>query len=314
MNPKIVFAGTPEWAAQQLEALVHAGFQIVAVLTRADQPYGRGRKTLPNPVKKVAVFHQIPIYQPTTLKNFDEIKLFFDTYKPDVVVDIAYGAIVPSRVLSIPRYGFINVHPSLLPRFRGPAPIQHSLLAGDRETGISIMQLSEGIDTGPIYLQKSIPIHHTDTTETLSNRLAPMASELLIHALHHLDNLTPKKQSEAGACYAVKIKKEMAEIDWKKSATILDREIRAYNPWPISYSTLGGEIVRIYQAFPSEELHTAEPGEIIRMSHHGLTVATGKGLLQIQSMQFPGGKVLPISDLLNGKRSFFNIHQRFQHG
>ena len=311
MALKIIFAGTPEFAAKHLEALVQAKLNIIAVLTQTDKPAGRGKNILAPPVKVLANCLQLPVYQWQTLKNSQEIISLFTSLKPDVVVDVAYGLIIPKPLLSLPRYGFVNVHPSLLPRWRGPAPIQYALLSGDRETGISIMRLNEGVDTGPIYLQRKCLIQNIDTAFDLAERLIKLGCSSLIEVLNKLDELAAQPQAETGACYATKITKEMACIDWNKSAVVLDREIRAYNPWPISYTKIGNEVVRIYRAKPWMERNAHAPGEIVRMTDKEFFVATGEGLLQIQIMQFPGGKTLPVSAILNGKRHFFETHKRF---
>lgn len=311
---RILFAGTPTFAATHLEVLLRAQMNVVAVLTQPDKPSGRGRMLAPSPVKELARKAQLPVLQLASLKNTDEIKSLFETFSPDVVVDVAYGCIIPAALLSFPHYGFINVHPSLLPRWRGAAPIQHALLAGDPETGISIMQLDSGIDTGPVYFQKTCSIGNSDTALTLSHRLAKLGSESLLHVLKHLETFAPSAQMEEGACYAEKIDKIQGAIDWGKSAIVLDREIRAFNPWPVSFATIGGEVVRIHQAHPISAQPSHEPGTIVQLSDHSVDVATGDGLLQIQQMQFSGGKVLPISAILNGRKHFFELNKRFMNG
>lgn len=311
-NPlKIIFAGTPLFAARHLQALIEARFNIVAVLTQPDKPAGRGRQLTPSPVKILADQQAIPVFQPISLKKQNNIQALLQEKNVDIVIDVAYGLIIPEGLLNIPRYGFMNVHPSLLPRFRGPAPIQHAILSGDTETGVSIMQLDAGIDTGPLYLQKRCKIEPTDTTEILSQRLALLGSSALIEALRSIGLKQPYPQSPEGVSYAHKIEKDTAKIDWTKSAVLLDREIRAFIPWPVSYTQIGGEILRVYQARPLSEKCLANAGEIVRITQETIVVATGDGLLEIRAVQFPGGKVLPVSAVLNGRKTFFEMNRKF---
>jgi len=226
---KIIFAGTPEFAALHLEALLGADFNICAVITQEDKPAGRGRKLTSSPVKKVAEKHNISIYQPKTLKD-QEIQEIINKLNPDIIVDVACGLLVPKIILDMPKYGCINVHPSLLPRWRGATPIQRAILNGDKETGISIMQMDEGYDTGPVLLQKKCLIEESDTTKTLHDRLVKLGIKTLIEAIEKLltSSLHAVKQDESGSCYAKKFEKTEAVIDWEKSAIELDRQVRAF--------------------------------------------------------------------------------------
>lgn len=308
---KIIFAGSPDFAAKHLSALIEAQVKIAAVLTQPDKPTGRGKKITATPVKEIALKHELPFYQPTSLKT-EEALIWFKRMAPDVVIDVAYGLIIPSSILALPLFGFLNVHPSLLPRWRGAAPIQRAILAGDTETGVSIMRLNEGIDTGPIFLQAHCPIEQKDTTASLSDRLAKLGCKALLEVLSNLATLNPVAQAEIGACYAPKIDKTMARLNWQESAELLDRKIRAFNPWPIAYSVLGDEVVRIWEAEPREEKTTAVAGTILRCDQNGIDVATGKGILRLLKLQFAGGKLLPVSNILNGKKMFFAAHPRFE--
>ncbi|OGT07096.1 MAG: methionyl-tRNA formyltransferase [Gammaproteobacteria bacterium GWF2_41_13] len=308
---KIIFAGSPDFAAKHLSALIEAQVKIAAVLTQPDKPTGRGKKVAATPVKEVALRHGISLYQPSSLKT-EETLNWFRSMAPDVVIDVAYGLIIPKTILAMPHFGFLNVHPSLLPRWRGAAPIQQAILAGDTETGVSIMRLDEGIDTGPVFLQRRCLIDRKDTTASLSERLIKIGCEALLKVLANLATLNPVTQTEAGACYAPKIDKTMARLNWQESAEILDRKIRAFNPWPVAHSVLGNEVIRIWEAEPREEKTTAAEGTILNCDQNGIEVVTGKGLLRLLKLQFAGGKILSIADILNSKKKFFITHSRFE--
>lgn len=307
---KIIFAGTPEFAAKFLQALLDAKYNICAVITQPDKPAGRGRKLQINPVKQLSLTHKIPIYQPKTLRDAIIQQNIKDLHA-DVIIDVACGLFIPKEILDSPKYDCINIHPSLLPRWRGASPIQHAILAGDKKTGVSIMQMDEGLDTGPVFLQKEYLIKNTDTTADLLDKLAPIGIEALLEVLDKVEKITPIKQNDNEACYAKKIDKEDAHIDWNKSTFELDREIRAFNPWPISYTQIGDQIVRIWQASPLAETCNKKPGEIIKLDKKGIDVATGDGILRITKMQFPGKKALTITEILNSKLDFFEEHKRF---
>jgi len=308
----IIFAGTPEFAAKHLQALLHAKYNISAVITQPDKPAGRGQKVQINPVKKLSLTHKTSVYQPKTLRDTKIQKIIKDL-KPDVLVDVACGLLIPKEILTLPQYGCINVHPSLLPKWRGASPIQRAILAGDEVTGVSIMLMDEGLDTGPVFLQKEYLIKPNDTSATLLEDLAVLSIEALLEVLNKLTTaeITPIKQDEAKACYAKKIAKEDAKINWHKSAIKLDREVRAFNPWPISHAQIDDKIIRIWQASPVSETTDKSPGEIIRLGQHGIDVATGDGILRILQMQFPGKKILSASEILKSKLKFFTQHKKF---
>jgi len=303
---KIIFAGTPELAVHHLKVLIEAGYIIDAVLTRPDKPAGRGRRLQTSPVKQLATEHHIPVHQPKTLRD-EQAQSLIKTLAPDLMIVVAYGLILPKAVLDIPRLGCINVHASLLPRWRGASPIHQAILAGDKESGITIMQMDEGMDTGPMLLQASCPIEEMDTAEDLHDRLAQLGPKTLIQALKLLQSnqLKPIKQKDDEATYTRKIKKEDAKIDWQQSAIELSRAIRAYNSWPIAYTMLDGQMVRIWQAIPLETNVEEKPGVIVQLDKDGIDVATGKGVLRIQRLQFPGGKPLPVAAILNSKKEWF---------
>ena len=310
---KIIFAGTPEFAVDYLSALLESPHEICAVLTQPDKPAGRGQHLTKSSVKKLALAHNLPIHQPTTLKD-ETIQNTLNALNADVFIDVAYGLLVPPIILNMFRFGCINVHPSLLPRFRGASPIQSAILEGDQETGITIMQMDEGLDTGSILLQEKYPISENETASDLQKRLSKLGIKILIQALDQLERgkIHPKKQEEDQASYSKKIQKSDAKIDWEKTAVQIHREIRAFNPCPISYTEIDDQIIRIWQATPLDHDANEKPGKIINLSSEGLDVATGDGILRIQRMQFPGGKPLDIAAILNSKKDFFIKHNYFR--
>ncbi|ASQ44963.1 methionyl-tRNA formyltransferase [Legionella clemsonensis] len=304
----IVFAGTPEFTLPCLDALFKSSHQLMAVYTQPDRPAGRGRKLQPSAVKNWALLHQIPIYQPENFRSDEEVTTLADL-KPDVMVVIAYGLILPRKVLSIPKFGCINVHASLLPRWRGASPIQHALLHGDTETGVTIMQMDAGMDTGDKLAQASCPIFPEDTAETLHNRLAQLAVEPLLSTLKALEQgeAKPEAQNHAEATYASKINKEDAVINWHKEANEIHNQIRAYNPWPVAYTRAGEEVVRIHRAHVVEYDGEAVPGTILKLDKQGMLVATGKDAIRVECIQFPGAKMMKIVDWLNAHRSQLHV-------
>ncbi|SDX88052.1 methionyl-tRNA formyltransferase [Nitrosomonas sp. Nm33] len=297
---RIIFAGTPAFAARALISLLSAEYQIVLVLTQPDRPAGRGMKTQISDVKKVAQAYDIPLLQPLTLKS-KAIHTQLKAFDADVMIVAAYGLILPEEVLKIPRYGCLNIHASLLPRWRGAAPIQRAILAGDQETGITIMQMDEGLDTGDMLLQRHIPIDSEDTAQTLHDKLADLGAQSIVEALGlmQLDKLTVIPQDEIQACYASKIQKKEAEIDWRVDADQIDRSIRAFNPYPGAYTYLQGNLLKIWQA-KAVKNNSGKAGEIITTGSEGVVVACGKGALILEVVQKPGGKKMPIAEFLAG--------------
>ncbi|MGZ5817161.1 MAG: methionyl-tRNA formyltransferase [Burkholderiaceae bacterium] len=306
---KIIFAGTPEFAAVALKALHGAGFDIPLVLTQPDRPAGRGLQLHASAVKQFATAHNIPVAQPISLrldgKYPDVAREAHDLLRAtphDVMVVAAYGLILPRSVLSIPKFGCINIHASLLPRWRGAAPIHRAIEAGDTETGVTIMQMEEGLDTGPMLAAKSIPILPDDTTGSLHDKLADLGGVMIVDALNKLQNnsLTAMPQSEAGANYAAKITKEEAALDFTQPAEKLARKIRAFNPFPGASAQFNGVSIKLWyaQALPES---AAKPGQILTANaHDGVIVACGTGALRLTELQKPGGKRLPAAEFLKG--------------
>jgi len=294
---KIIFAGTPQFAASALAALLKE-HQIVAVLTQPNRPSGRGMQLTASPVKQLAVQHGLPVLQPASLKNA-EAQREIAVLEAEVMVVAAYGLILPKAVLQLPRYGCLNIHASLLPRWRGAAPIPRAILAGDSETGITIMQMDEGLDTGDMLLRRACPIEADDTAATLHDRLAGIGADSLLEALHLLRDgrLTPVRQDDAAATYAAKLLKSEAQIDWQQEARQIERAVRAFNPFPVCHASLNGVAIKIWQAALQENAQ-GEAGEVLAADKHGITVACGKDALRLDVLQRPGGKVQPAAQFL----------------
>ncbi len=301
---RIVFAGTPEFAAQHLRALLEAGRQVVAVYTQPDRPAGRGQKLMPSPVKQLAMTHNIPVYQPQTLRD-PAAQAELAALQPDLMVVVAYGLILPQAVLDTPRLGCINSHASLLPRWRGAAPIQRAVEAGDAESGVTVMQMEAGLDTGPMLLKVTTPISAEDTGGTLHDRLAELGARAIVEAVDGLEagTLKGEAQDDALACYAHKLSKDEARLDWSRPAVELERQIRALHPWPICHSGLSGEAVKVHAAQLADG--SGAPGTILDAGKDGLRVACGQGALLLTRLQLPGGKPLAFSDLYNSRREQF---------
>jgi methionyl-tRNA formyltransferase len=293
---RLIFAGTPEFAAQALQAIVAAGHDVTLVLTQPDRPAGRGMTLQPSAVKKVALEHGIEVFQPLTLRDA-EAQAKLAAVGAEVMVVAAYGLILPQVVLDMPRFGCINIHGSLLPRWRGAAPIQRALLAGDAETGVCIMQMEAGLDTGPVLLRGAFPIDASDTTATLHDRLAALGAGLVVEALGKLP-LPAEPQPAEGVTYAHKIEKAEALIDWSKTATELDRHIRAFNPFPGAQALFAGQTVKLWQAMPVDG--AGEAGAILALDRHRIVIACGQGALSVSELQKAGGKRLPVQQFLAG--------------
>ena len=302
---RIIFAGTPDFAARHLDALLSSGHQIVGVFTQPDRPAGRGKKLMPGPVKVLAETHGLPVFQPASLRPEENQQLVADL-NADVMVVVAYGLILPKAVLNMPRLGCVNVHGSLLPRWRGAAPIQRALWAGDAETGVTIMKMDVGLDTGDMLYKLACPITAEDTSATLYDKLADLGPQGLIETLQQLaDNTaTPEVQDEAQVTYAEKLSKEEARIDWSLSAAQLERCIRAFNPWPMSWLMIDEQPVKVWKASVINGNTSAEPGTIIDASKNGIQVATGEGILNLESLQPAGKKAMSAQDLLNSRREW----------
>ncbi len=310
---KIIFAGTPEFASESLNALLAASHNIIAVYTQPDRPKGRGRSLHFSAVKTLAIKHHLPLYQPLSLKDPNE-QTILHNLMPDLLVVAAYGLIVPPSILKISRYGCINIHASLLPRWRGAAPIQHAILAGDHITGITIMQMDEGLDTGDLLLKYPCPISKAETSQSLQNKLTLLGAKAIIETLEQLKagTLKPEKQNPNEATLAPKIFKADAKINWQNSALNLDRQIRAFTPSPVAFSQIQDHTIRIWSAKPLvASMVNATPGTIIKTDQESIQVATKHGILKLLTIQLPGGKPLPIRDILNAKRPLFQAGNRF---
>ena len=304
-NLRIAFAGTPEFSLAALDAIAAAPHQLAGVWTQPDRPAGRGRRLNASPVKKRALELGVSVYQPVDFKT-DAAKQALRDVRPDVMVVVAYGLILPASVLTIPRYGCLNIHASLLPRWRGAAPIQRALLAGDAETGVAIMQMDKGLDTGDVLLESRTPISVEDTAQTLHDRLAMLGATALMQVLDRLPEVRPEKQDAVGITYAEKLSKEEARLDWSKSAVELARAVRGYNPWPVAYTEYAGQPLRIWRAVPTASAARGQPGTVLAAGRDGIDVATGDGLLRILELQAAGGRVQSAGDFANG-RDFKNV-------
>ena len=309
---RIIFAGTPDFAARHLQALLDSDHQVIAVYTQPDRPAGRGQQLQASPVKQLALTHNIPVFQPKSLKKLPAQQQLA-ALDADLMVVVAYGLILPQVVLDTPKLGCINVHGSILPRWRGAAPIQRALWAGDSETGVTIMQMDAGLDTGAMLSIATMPIEATDTSATLYEKLAVVGPEALIAALQDLPALQAKAQpqQDSAANYAEKLSKEEAQLDFHKTAAALEREIRAFNPWPVSYLQLAAQQLKIWQA--RVETGSAQPGQVVRVDKKGIAIGTANGLLVIEQLQPPGKKAMAVVDFLNGRADWFQPGQQLQH-
>ncbi len=305
---RVVFAGTPEFAASALRALLNSAHEIVAVYTQPDRPAGRGQQLRASPVKQLALEHALPVEQPRTLRDVDA-QARLAHYQADVMVVVAYGLILPQAVLDLPRYGCLNIHGSLLPRWRGAAPIQRAIDAGDAESGVTIMQMEAGLDTGPMLHILRTPITTQDTSQTLHDRLAALGAQALLETLADLPNKLAQAvvQDDAYTTYAEKLHKDEAWLDWSQPAAMLDRRIRAFNPWPMAYARLGDQDLRVWRAEAIDAPaghYTPEhyaPGQTVRVERDGIDVATGDGILRIRQLQPPGKKAMAVADFLNAR-------------
>ncbi|WP_369789546.1 methionyl-tRNA formyltransferase [Rouxiella sp. WC2420] len=304
---RIIFAGTPDFAARHLDALLTSEHQIVGVFTQPDRPAGRGNKLTPSPVKTLALQHDIPVFQPKSLRPEENQHLVADL-QADVMVVVAYGLILPKAVLAMPELGCINVHGSLLPRWRGAAPIQRSLWAGDAETGVTIMQMDVGLDTGDMLHKIHCPIEAEDTSATLYAKLAELGPVGMLETLQQLEQGTasPEVQDESLVTYAEKLSKEEARLDWSLSAGQLERCIRAFNPWPVSYFVIDDQPVKVWQAQVIDaDKSGLAPGTILAADKKGIQIATAQGVLNITQLQPAGKKPMSAQDLLNSRSEWF---------
>ena len=303
---KLIFAGTPDFAARHLAALLSSGHEVVAVYTPPDKPAGRGQTLTASPVKELALAHDLPVYQPASLRN-EAAQTELAALGADLMVVVAYGLILPKAVLDTPRLGCINVHGSLLPRWRGAAPIQRSIWAGDAETGVTIMQMDVGLDTGAMIRKVTCPIASDETSASLYDKLAGLGPQALVDTLDAMaaGDTAAEPQDDALANYAEKLSKEEARIDWSMDAVAIERCIRAFNPWPISWFDVAGQTVKVWQAEVVAQDHGQAAGTLLKADKQGIEVATGQGVLRLLTLQPPGKKAMSVSDLLNSRRDWF---------
>lgn len=305
---RIVFAGTPEFAAAHLQALLDSRHEVVAVYTQPDRPAGRGQKLVASPVKQLAQQHDIPVLQPVNLRHA-EAQQELAAFNADLMVVVAYGLILPQVILDTPRLGCINSHASLLPRWRGAAPIQRAIEAGDAETGVTVMQMEAGLDTGPMLLKTITPIAATDTGGSLHDRLAEMGPPAVLESVEQLLSGTaqPEIQDDNLANYAHKLSKDCALIDWSRPAIEIERAIRAFNPWPISHSLLQGQSLKVHAAQRADG--KGQAGEILHADRNGLRIACGEGALLLTRLQLPNARAMEFADLFNGRAELFAAGQ-----
>jgi methionyl-tRNA formyltransferase len=300
---RLVFAGTPEFAVPCLDAALASGHEVVAVYTQPDRPAGRGRALTMSPVKQRALAANVAVEQPENFKSLVSRERLA-AYRPDLMIVVAYGLILSQKVLDLPQHGCWNVHASLLPRWRGAAPIQRAIAAGDAETGVCLMRMEKGLDTGPVHLRRAVPITLDETGGSLHDKLATLGAELVAEGLRQLaagSLPTPEAQSELGIEYAHKLDKREAVLDLERPATELERQVRAFSPWPVAELTLGGERLRVHAAQALPATSHRIPGEIVHADRDGIDVATGDGVLRLLRVQREGGRAVSAQDYLNAR-------------
>ena len=308
---RVVFAGTPDFAAMSLQAILESQHQVIQVLTQPDRPQGRGKKVVFSDTKQLALDNNIPVWQPQSLRNPEAVEQL-KALQPDVLVVVAYGLIIPPEVLAVPKYGCLNVHGSLLPRWRGAAPIHRAIQAGDEETGATIMLMDEGLDTGPMLYKVSTPITEEDTGGSLYQRVAEQGAEALVKVLDNLEHYIAHQetQEDSQATYAHKLTKAEGALDWQKSAQELARQVRAFNPWPVAWAQLATQTLRVWEATIGAGQGT--PSEILSVSDKGIEVACAQGSLFITELQMPGKKRLTAQEVLNGHGDLLTVGSQFE--
>ena len=297
---KIIYAGTPEFAVPALESLLHSEHQVIAVYTQPDRPAGRGRKLQQSPVKQCALAADLPVLQPRDFSAEEDL-LQLQQLEADLMIVAAYGLLLPSAVLDAPRYGCINIHASLLPRWRGASPIQQAILAGDEISGVSLMKMDRGLDTGDVIQQRSLVIDPAWSSADLHDALAPLGAQLMLESLDNIESAMQLSQSqdESHVTYAPRLSKQQAQVDWSKPASVLLREIHAYNPWPVSFTFLEGDSIRLWNARSCVGVVGAQPGQVIKHDRDGIDVSCGDGVLQITELQFAGRNRCSAAQALN---------------
>ena len=299
---KLIFAGTPEFAVPCLQALIDSQHDVIAVYTQPDRPAGRGRQLTASPVKKLAEQNDIAVEQPQSLRQ-EAAQKTLAAYQADAIIVVAYGLILPQEILATPKLGCINVHASLLPELRGAAPIQRAILAGYQETGVTIMQMDAGLDTGDMLLKVTCNISSQETGQSLHDKLAGLGAEALLTVL--ANPFQPEPQNHEQSSYATKLSKQEGLIDWQQPAIDIDRKIRAFNPWPVAYTQLHQDTLRLWQAEVIEQATDKMPGTILQANQSGIDVATGEGVIRLLKLQMSGGKILPVADILNAHHHLF---------
>lgn len=298
---RIVFMGTPDFSVPALEALVKGGHQVIAAVTQPDKPKGRGKAVLMTPVKEKALEMGIPVYQPVKVREPEFVKTLADL-APDVIVVVAFGQILPKSILEIPRYGCVNIHASLLPKYRGAAPIQWAVIDGEKETGVTTMFMNEGLDTGDMLEKEVVPLDPKETGGSLHDKLSAVGGRLILSTLKGLEDGTLKgtPQTDEGSCYAKMLKKSLGDIDWTMGGAAIERLIRGLNPWPSAYTSFHGKTLKIWDADVTDREYGVEPGTVAEVSKDQLIIQTGKGSLSVRSLQLEGKKRMDIQDFLRG--------------